>query len=111
MALGKQWRLGFTPEIGESYESHLKCQECFLIDQAFAYRSWVELGFSTEPRRFEQIHFGTLKIQLQDGIVISVQFSRSVVSDSLRLHESQHARPPCPSQTAGVYSNSCPSSW
>ena len=38
----------------------------------------------------------------------SVQFSRSVVSDSLRPHESQHARPPCPSQTPGVYSNSCP---
>ena len=41
----------------------------------------------------------------------SVQFSRSVVSDSLRSHESQHARPPYPSPTAGVYSNSCPSSW
>ena len=40
----------------------------------------------------------------------SVQFSRSVVSDSLRPHESQHARPPCPSPTHGVYSNSCPSS-
>ena len=40
----------------------------------------------------------------------SVQFSRSVVSDSLRPHESQHARPPCPSPTPGVYSNLCPSS-
>ena len=38
----------------------------------------------------------------------SVQFSRSVVSDSLRL---QHARPPYPSSTPGVYSNSCPLSW
>ena len=38
------------------------------------------------------------------------QFSRSVVSDSLWPHESQHARPPCPSPTLGVYSNSCPSS-
>ena len=36
------------------------------------------------------------------------QFCRSVVSDSLQPHESQHARPPCPSQTPGVYSNSCP---
>ena len=42
---------------------------------------------------------------------VSVQFSRSVVSSSLRPHESQHTRPPCPSQTPGVYSNSCPSSW
>ena len=40
----------------------------------------------------------------------SAQFSRSVVSDSLRPHELQHARPPCPSPTPGVYSNSCPSS-
>jgi len=38
------------------------------------------------------------------------QFSRSVVSDSLRPHESQHARPPCPSPTPGVHSDSCPSS-
>ena len=41
----------------------------------------------------------------------SVQFSRSIVSDSLRPHESQHARPPCLSPTPGVYSNPCPSSW
>ena len=42
--------------------------------------------------------------------VSSVQFSRSVVSNSLRPHESQHARPPCPSTTPRAYSNSCPSS-
>ena len=41
----------------------------------------------------------------------SVPFSHSVVTDSLRPHESQHTRPPCPSQTPGVYSNSCPWSW
>ena len=41
----------------------------------------------------------------------SVQFSRSVVSDSLRPHESQHTRPPCPSPSPGVHSNSRPSSW
>ena len=39
----------------------------------------------------------------------SVQFSCSVVFDSLRPHESQHARPLCPSPTPRVYSNSCPS--
>ena len=43
--------------------------------------------------------------------ISSVQFSCSVVSDSLLPHESQHARPPCPSPTPGVYSNSCPLSW
>ena len=38
--------------------------------------------------------------------ITSVQFSCSVLSDSLEPHESQHARPPCPSLTPGVYSNS-----
>ena len=44
-------------------------------------------------------------------VLRSVQFSRWVVSDSLRPHESQHARPPCPSPSPGVHSNSRPSSW
>ena len=39
------------------------------------------------------------------------QFTRSVVSDSLGPHESQHAKPPCPSPTPGVHSDSRPSSW
>ena len=42
------------------------------------------------------------------SVKCSVQFSHSIVSDSLRPHESQHARLPCPSPTPGVYSNSCP---
>ena len=42
--------------------------------------------------------------------ISSVQFSRSVVSDSLRPHESQHSRPPCPSPSPGVHSDSRPSS-
>ena len=42
----------------------------------------------------------------------SVQFSHSVMSDSVRPHESQHARPPCPSPTPGVHPDSCPlSQW
>ena len=40
----------------------------------------------------------------------SVQFSCSVMSNSLQPHESQHARPPCPSPTPGVHPNPCPSS-
>ena len=44
--------------------------------------------------------------------VVQFQFSRSVVSDSLWPHGLQHDRPPCPSPTPGVYSNSCPlSQW
>ena len=44
--------------------------------------------------------------------ISSVQFCHSVVSDSLRPHELQHTRPPCPSPTRRVHSNSCPlSQW
>ena len=44
------------------------------------------------------------------GLLSSVQFNRSVVSDSLRPHRLQHARPPCPSPTPRACSNPCPSS-
>ena len=45
------------------------------------------------------------------SLYLSVQFSHSVMSDSLGPHESQHTRPPCPSPSPGVHSNSHPSSW
>ena len=45
-----------------------------------------------------------------EGSISSVQFSHSVMSDSLWPHESQHARPPCPSPTPEVHPNSSPSS-
>ena len=47
---------------------------------------------------------------INTSVLSSVQFSRSVMSDSLRPHELQHARPPGPSPTPRVYPNSCPSS-
>ena len=43
--------------------------------------------------------------------IYSVQFSRSVVFNSLRPHESQNTRPPCPSPTPRVHPNPCPLSW
>ena len=43
--------------------------------------------------------------------MVSIQFSHSDMSDSLRPHGLQHARIPCPSATPGAYSNSCPLSW
>ena len=59
--------------------------------------------------------FGSLKLQNSLNKVSykfsSVHFSCSVVSDSLLPYGLQHARPPCPSPTPGVYSNSCSSSW
>ena len=60
------------------------------------------------PTHCRWLCFDTIsKLVLQ---VSSVQFSRSVVSDSLRPHESQHARPPCPSPSPRVQSDSRPSS-
>ena len=49
-------------------------------------------------------------VEVTFSVSVSVQFSRSVVSDSLQPHESQHTRPPYPSPTPGVHSNSRPSS-
>ena len=43
--------------------------------------------------------------------IVLVQFICSVMSDTLQPHEPKHTRPPCPAQTPGVYSNSCPLSW
>ena len=60
---------------------------------------------------FPQYHLlGIIHKLFKLAFFTSVQFSRSVVSDSLRPHESQHARPPCPSPNPGVHSDSRPSS-
>ena len=48
-------------------------------------------------------------VHIYNGIFSSVQFSHSVVSDSLQPHEPQHVRPPCPSPTPRVHPNPCPS--
>ena len=54
--------------------------------------------------------YNVIQCYIYNLIQCSVQFSRSVQSDSLWSHESQHARPPCPSPTPRVHSNPCPSS-
>ena len=61
----------------------------------------------------EQYCIGTWNVRsMNQGKFSSVQFSHSVMSDSLRPHESQHARPPCPTPTPRAYPNSCPfSQW
>ena len=72
----------------------------FFCSWLFRNSSWVHFVF---------ISFGSEFVPTAHAhSYYSVQFRRSVVSDSLRPHESQHARPPCPSPTPGVYSNSCP---
>ena len=60
------------------------------------------------------LYLQTFEDMLWDGLLIffSSQFSLSVLSDSWWPHGPQHAKPPCPSPTPGVYSNSCPlSQW
>ena len=54
----------------------------------------------------QRLHWSTIYVVTFS----SVQLSRSVMSDSLRPHELQHARPPCSSPSPGVHSDSCPSS-
>ena len=79
------------------------------LDEQLQILPFVVLLFSALFRSTFQMHYSTVLNTLQ---VSSVQFSRSVVSDSQRPHEPQHARPPCPSPTFGVHSNSCPySQW
>ena len=74
--------------------SHLQSFKYQGKPQVFAFPLWLIL-FETVPFR----------------IWVSVQFSCTVVSDSLQPHILQHARPPCPSPTPRVCSNSCPFSW
>ena len=52
-----------------------------------------------------------LAVRISSDQFSSIQFSCSVMSDSLRPHESQHAKPSCPSPTPGDHANSCASSW
>ena len=71
---------------------------------------WVSISFSKKEVNYRNKLLLLLLILLPYMAISSVQFSRSVVSDSLRPHESQHTRPPCPSPTPGVYPSSCASS-
>ena len=59
------------------------------------------------PSRSVFYNLGYISYAMKPLQLSSVWFSRSVVSHSLRPHESPHTRPPCPSPTPGVYSNSC----
>ena len=78
-------------------------QECLIISKPHI-NSWNDLIY------FRPLLSGMQMLQAQGACLFSVQFNHSVVSDSLRPHESQHTRPSCPSPTPRVHSNSCPSS-
>jgi len=82
---------------------HLYMHRKVLEGHAYKNQLWLFL----EKRSKKGNGFSLYKLC---GDFYSVQFSPSVVSDSLRPHELQHARPPCPSPTPGVHSDSRPSS-
>ena len=73
---------------------------------------WYCLSLGLEWKLTLSSHAATAEFSKFADILgtYSVQFSCSVMSDSLRPHESQHTRPPCPSPSSAIYSNSCPSS-
>ena len=77
----------------------------FLPQKSYVQRSLA--GDSTWGHRSIEYNLAT-KQQHRYQISL-VQFSCSVMFDSLRPHEPQHARPPSPSPTSGVHSNTCPS--
>ena len=87
----------------------LICLLSFLLFLLLLLPLYNDPGFSTFFLLVAWIHWHSFMYILL--LFRSDHFSHSVVSDSLRLHESQHARPPCPSPTPRVHSNSCPLSW
>ena len=74
--------------------------------------SHININIYTHTHTYIYKHIHTHAFRLLDfRLFSSVQFSHSVMSDSLQPHELQHPRPPCPPQIPRVYSSSCPSSW
>ena len=79
--------------------------QLFVTPWTVAHKASLSMGFSWQEYWSEWVAISSSQFS-------SVQFSHSVVSDSLRLHESQHAGPSCPSPTPGVHPNPCPlSRW
>ena len=87
-------------------EKEMGTHSVFLPRKSHGERSLEGYG----PRNSKRVaHYLATEQKKQISIQL-VQFSCSVISDSLQPHESQHTRPPCPSPTPGVHPNSCPSS-
>ena len=103
------WRILWTEETGglQSIGSHRVGHNC----SDLVCRHTLEKVMATHSNILAWINPGTDE---SGGLLFqfsSVQFSHSVVSDSLQPHELQHARPPRPSPTPAVHSDSRPSNW
>ena len=90
-----RWHLAICQNIGQDQQ---RCAECPLRVRVMRVGDKASMSLCLFIKYASEMDFS------------SVQFSRSVVSNSLRPHESQHARPPCPPPTPRVHSDSRPSS-
>ena len=106
------WALCIIQQIPTGYQ--------ILYRVMYMFHASLNLSLSHLPLLYPQINSLCLHLHCCPASVhqyhlldsVSEQISRSVVSDSLPPHESQHTRPPCPSPTPGVHTNSCPlSRW
>ena len=96
----KKWDYIIKESMNPNFKSAIKEAFCEMKEREPGHREKKE----RQRQRWSQRHRGRKQM--------NIQFSRSVVSDSLQPHESQHARPPCPSPTPGVHSDSHPlSRW
>ena len=100
---------------GLSFMIHLKMENLYLstakilVKTLNSFGLWILYILSLQTHTFGvgvlcPVNFFTSRLS-------SVQFSCSVMSNYFRPHGLQHARPPCPSPTPRVYSNTCPLSW
>ena len=94
------YQLSYKKERKKKKLKSLSCVRLFGTPWTAAYQAPTSMEFS------RQEYWNRLPFPSSPGP--SVQFSRSVVSDSLRPHGSEHTRPPCPSPSPGVHSNSRP---
>ena len=105
-------RRGFDPWVGKILWSRAQQSAWYpCLENPLDTGAWLATVHGVARNR-TRLKLAACKTQLAGHWFSSVQFSCSIVSDSLRPHESQHGRPRCPSPTPGVYSNSCPlSQW
>ena len=95
--------------VSDSPRAEFGNTDCLSLLNQLPTSLWVK--FSTDISKIHSAPFFQIDID-PSKLLPSVQFSRSVVSDSLRPHGLQHSRPPCPSPTPGVHTNPCPlSQW
>ena len=102
-----------NPTISSSIVLFSSCSQSFPALRSFPM-SWL---FISSSQRFQDLASSSVFLMnIYDCFPLgltqpSVQFSHSVVSNSLWPHEPQHAKPSCPLQTPRAYPNSCPLSW